>query len=225
MTFISTILLVLWSGWSATNVRVDDHGSATRNIHDVAVSEDEWVSLFDGKTLSGWKANENPETFEVENGAIVVNGERSHLFYVGDVNNHDFKNFELKVDVMTHPNSNSGIYFHTQFQEKGFPNIGHEVQVNVSHTDWRRSGSIYGVVHVDTVPVKDQEWYTQHIIVKGKSVRILINGKLILEYNEPNTTTAPRSGRTISSGTFALQGHDPGSKVLFRNIRLKILPD
>ncbi|GGC15370.1 glycosyl hydrolase [Parapedobacter defluvii] len=186
---------------------------------------DGWISLFDGKTLNGWKVNEHPETFRVEDGAIVVNGERSHLFYAGDVNNHDFKNFELKVDVMTFPGSNSGIYFHTQFQEVGFPEIGHEVQVNISHTDWRRSGSIYGIVHVDTVPVKDKQWYTQHIIVQGKTVRILIDGKLILEYNEPDTTIKPHTGHTISSGTFALQGHDPGSKVLFRNIRVKILPD
>ncbi len=189
------------------------------------VTGDGWIALFDGKTLSGWKVNENPETFSVEDGAIVVNGQRSHLFYMGDVSDHDFKNFELKLEVMTFPGSNSGIYFHTQFQEKGFPAIGHEVQVNISHTDWRRSGSIYGVVHVDTVPVVDKQWYTQHIIVKDKTVRILIDGKLILEYNEPETTTPPHTGRTISSGTFALQGHDPGSKVLFRNIRVKILPN
>ena len=189
------------------------------------VMEEGWISLFDGSTLDGWKVNENPETFSVENGAIVVNGQRSHLFYMGGVNGHNFKNFELKLEVMTFPGSNSGIYFHTQFQEKGFPSIGHEVQVNVSHTDWRRSGSIYGVVHVDTVPVVDNQWYTQHIIVKDKMVRILIDGKLILEYTEPNTTTEPRTGRTISDGTFALQGHDPGSKVLFRNIRVKVLPE
>lgn len=188
-------------------------------------TEDGWISLFDGKTLNGWKVNENPETFSVDDGAIVVNGDRSHLFYAGDVNGHDFKNFELKLEVMTFQGSNSGIYFHTQFQEKGFPGIGHEVQVNISHTDWRRSGSIYGVVHVDTVPVVDKQWYTQHIIVNGNQVRILIDGKLILEYNEPKTKTAPHTGRAISSGTFALQGHDPGSKVLFRNIRVKILPD
>src|SRR5690606_33107827 len=189
------------------------------------ISDDGWISLFDGQTLDGWKVNENPETFREEDGVIVVNGERSHLFYAGEVNNHDFKNFELKLEVMTFPSSNSGIYFHTQFQEKGFPAIGHEVQVNISHTDWRRSGSIYGVVHVDTVPVVDEQWYTQHIIVKDKTVRILIDGKLLLEYNEPDTKTAPHTGRTISTGTFALQGHDPGSKVLFRNIRVKVLPD
>ncbi len=197
--------------------QIDDGG--------ISLQEEEWIPLFDGQTLNGWKVSENPATFSVADGAIVVNGPRAHLFYDGDVNGHDFKNFELKVDVMTFPGSNSGIYFHTQFQEKGFPSIGHEVQVNVSHTDWRRSGSVYGVVNVDTVPVKDNQWYTQHIIVKGNTVRILIDGKLIFEYTEPATGIEPRTGRAISRGTFALQGHDPKSKVLFRNIRVKLLPD
>lgn len=184
-----------------------------------------WISLFDGKTLNGWKVNENPQTFSVKDGAIVVNGKVSHLFYEGDVNNHDFKNFELKIDVMTFPNSNSGIYFHTDFQEKGFPGIGHEVQVNLTHSDWKKSGSIYNVVNVDKAPAVDNEWYTQHIIVKGKTVRILINGKLLYEYIEPNLKKDSERGQFISHGTFALQGHDPGSKVMFKNIRVKVLPN
>mgnify|MGYP000886970236 CR=1 FL=1 len=187
--------------------------------------EEGWISLFDGKTLNGWKANENPQTFSVKDGAIQVNGNVSHLFYVGDVGNHDIKNFELKLEVMTFPNSNSGIYFHTKFQDKGFPAIGHEVQVNISHSDWKKSGSLYNVVNVDKVPAVDNEWYTQHIIVQGKNVRILINGQLIYEYNEPDLKETAKPGRAISSGTFALQGHDPGSKVLFKNIRVKLLPN
>ena len=187
-------------------------------------SEEGWISLFDGKTLNGWQANETPKTFSVQDGAIVVNGDRSHLFYIGDVADHDFKNFELKLEVMTFPNSNSGIYFHTTYQDVGFPSVGHEVQVNISHSDWRRSGSLYEVVMVDKVPVVDKQWYTQHIIVKDKTVRILIDGKLLYEYMEPALKTEPHTGRSISSGTFALQGHDPGSKVLFRNIRVKLLP-
>lgn len=208
------------------NTSVMYKGAEPRELHGKVPSvQEEWISLFDGKTLDGWKASENPATFAVEDGAIVVHGPRAHLFYDGEVNDHDFKNFELKVDVMTFPGSNSGIYFHTRFQEKGFPSIGHEVQVNVSHSDWRRSGSIYGVVNIDAVPIKDNQWYTQHIIVNGNTVRILIDGKLIFEYTEPKTGMEPRSERAISRGTFALQGHDPKSKVLFRNINVKILPD
>jgi len=80
-----------------------------------------WQSLFDGKTLNNWKVGNNAGTFKVEDGMIVVNGPVAHLFYDGDVNNHQFKNFEFKADVMTTPGSNSGIYFHTEYQQDGWP--------------------------------------------------------------------------------------------------------
>ena len=77
-----------------------------------------WVSLFDGKTLDGWKASQfGDKSFTVQDGAIVANGRSfSHLFYVGKVNEGEFKNFEFKADVLTRPNSNGGIYFHTRFR-------------------------------------------------------------------------------------------------------------
>ena len=86
-------------------------------------AEDEkgWVSLFDGKSLDGWKIAENPKAFSVQDGQIVVNGERGHMFYDGKVANHNFKNFELKVELMTTPGSNSGIYIHTKYQETDWP--------------------------------------------------------------------------------------------------------
>ena len=80
-----------------------------------------WESLFDDKTLNGWKASENKDTFSVRDGMIVAAGPRSHLFYVGPVQKANFKNFELKADCFTTPGSNSGIYFHTEYQETGWP--------------------------------------------------------------------------------------------------------
>ena len=185
-----------------------------------------WINLFDGKTLNGWKANENPGTFTVENGAIVVKGPRAHLFYTGSVMNHDFKNFELKVRLMTLPGSNSGIYFHTAYQESGWPSKGYEVQVNNSHTDWRRTGSLYAIQDVKEVFVKDNEWYTEHIIVNGKNVTIKINDKTVVEYTEPENVSRPNetAGRWISRGTFALQGHDPESTVIFKEVKVRPLP-
>lgn len=190
-------------------------------------ADEKWVSLFDGKSLDGWKVGENASTFKVENGAIVVEGPRAHLFYVGPVNNHNFKNFEFKADVMTMPGSNSGMYFHTEYQEGGWPTRGYEVQVNNSHTDWRRTASLYAIQDVKEVPAKDNQWFTQHIIVKGKQVTIKVDGKTITEYTEPANAERPAnmSGRLISSGTFALQGHDPKSKVLYKNIMVRVLPD
>ena len=187
---------------------------------------DGWVSLFDGKTLNGWKANENPSTFSVQDGALVVDGPRAHLFYVGDVMNHDFKNFEFKTQVKTMPGANSGIYFHTAYQDGGWPAKGYEVQVNNSHTDWRRTGSLYAIDDVREVHVPDNQWYTEHIIVQGKKVTIKINDQTVVEYLEPENAERPKdmAGRLISSGTFALQGHDPKSKVYYKDIMVKPLP-
>src|SRR5687767_15185335 len=94
----------------------------------------DWVSLFDGKSLTGWRASENPSTFSVQNGEIVVHGPRAHLFYEGPVNNHRFRNFEFRADVMTKPSANSGIFIRTDFQETGWPSKGYEVQVNNSQS-------------------------------------------------------------------------------------------
>jgi Domain of Unknown Function (DUF1080) len=187
---------------------------------------DGWVSLFDGKTLEGWKASENPASFTVENGTIVVAGPRAHLFYVGPVQGATFRNFEFKAQVMTTPGSNSGIFFHTAFQEKGWPAKGHEVQVNNSHTDWRRTGSLYSYMDVREVPAQDNVWYTEHIIVEDKKVTIKINDKVVVEYAEPVQVWRPAgaAGKVLSSGTFALQAHDPKSKVFFKDIMVRPLP-
>jgi len=186
---------------------------------------DGWISLFDGKSLDGWKVGENASTFHVENGTIVANGPVAHLFYNGEVKNHDFKNFEFKADVMTTPGSNSGLYFHTAFQESGWPQKGYEVQVNNSHEDWRRTGSLYAVQDVKEVYVKDNEWYTEQFSVKDKHVTIRINDRTVVEYDEPENVQRPpdMQGRKLSSGTFAIQGHDPKSKVFFKNIMVKPL--
>lgn len=178
-----------------------------------------WVKLFDGKSMEGWKINENPSSFKIEDGAIVVNGERGHLFYVGNVANHNFKNFEYKAKVMTTPGSNSGMYIHTTYQEEGWPSKGYEIQVNNSHTDWRRTGSVYGIQDVKEAPAKDNEWFTQHIIVKGSQITVKVNDKTINEY------TVPAEGGKLSTGTFALQAHDPKSKVYYKDIMVKIIAD
>ena len=156
---------------------------------------------------------------------IIANGNVAHLFYVGDVKNHDFKDFEFKADVMTEPGSNSGIYFHTEYQEKSWPAKGYEVQVNNSHGDWRRTGSLYAIEDVKDTLVKDNVWFTETITVKGKHVIIKVNGKVTVDYTEPDNVKRPKGseGRVISNGTFALQGHDPKSKVYYKNIYVKPL--
>ena len=187
-----------------------------------------WIALFDGKTLDGWKASDDPASFAVENGQIVVNakGGPSHLFYDGAALHHDFKNFELKLDIMTMPGSNSGVYIHTVYQPHGWPSKGYEVQVNNSHTDPKRTGGLYNVQDVFEAPAKDNEWFTMTIKVEGKHVTVRVNDKQLVDYTEPAgvTRTDSMSGRTLSSGTIALQAHDPKSKVFYKNIMIKPLP-
>lgn len=198
-------------------------------------SSDGWISLFDGKTLDGWKASENVDSWKIEDGAIVTSGPRSHLFYDGEVNNHSFKNFELMATVKTIPGANSGIYIHTEFQQEGWPSKGYECQVNNSNPNARPgsyiehklTGSLYAIRNVWKAPVKDNEWFNYHIIVQGKTIRIYINNELMVDYTEPDNTfrTNDMKGRLLSSGTFALQCHDPGSTVYYKDIKVKPLPD
>jgi hypothetical protein len=192
-----------------------------------AASSD-WIPLFNGQNLEGWKASENKDTFRVEDGAIVAKGERSHLFYAGPVQNADFKNFELKVDVLTKPNANGGIYFHTRYQETGWPDLGFEAQVNNSYArDHRKTGSLYMIQDITVPLAKDNEWFSEHIIVAGKRVIVKINDRVVVDWTEPDTPVPPQNapGRVLNRGTFALQGHDPGSEVHYRNILVKPLPD
>lgn len=189
----------------------------------VAQTEEGFVNLFDGKTFTGWKtATEHTNTWKIEDGAFVTRGERCHLFYTGD--EKPFKNFELKVDVMTERGANGGIYFHTKYQENGWPTNGFETQVNVSHSDWKKTGSLYDVANLGNTPAKDNEWWTQDILVQNNRVTVKINDVIVLEYTEPPGAQPGRSfTRKLDSGTFALQAHDPKSVVRYKNIRVKRL--
>ncbi|MBN1912021.1 MAG: DUF1080 domain-containing protein [Pirellulales bacterium] len=189
-------------------------------------ADDGWVSLFNGKDFDGWKKSERPKSIKIQNGVIVLNGKRAHLFYNGPVANHDFKNFELKVDVKTAPHSNSGVYFHTKFQPEGWPDYGMEVQVNQTHRDPIKTGSLYNVKNITEPPAKDNVWFNMHILVQDKHVIVKVDGKTVLDYTEPENVEPPK-GRPhchLGHGTFALQAHDPGSTVSFKNIQVKVLP-
>ena len=190
-----------------------------------AAEKDGWISLFDGKSLAGWKANESPDTFKVENGELIVKGPRAHLFYVGEVNGGKFKNFELSLDIKTFPKANSGVYIHTEYQETGWPRYGLECQVNVTQSDPKKSGSLYGVVDIPNPGLQDNQWYKTSIRVEGRHIVIKINDKITVDYTEPEGKPAfsPEFERRLGDGTFALQAHDPDSKVYFRNLKVRRL--
>lgn len=213
-----------------------------------AAGDDGWVSMFNGKDLSGWKSNdETPGVFSVADGELKVSGGRAHLFYVGADGAAKFKNFEFKGKVKTTPGSNSGLYFHTEFQEKNWPDKGFECQVNSTHTDPKKTGSLYGVVNilalqpgqkepeggthikVPEAPSKDGEWFDYHITVQGKRITLQVNGKTTVEWTEPEgwdpaTALKNMPGRKLGEGTMAIQGHDPKSTTFYKDLFIKVLP-
>lgn len=186
-----------------------------------------FTSLFNGTDLTGWKIAGPPESFSVKDGAIVANGAASHAYYDGPFRSHSFRNFELKVDVMTRQGSNGGVYVLTEYQDVRFPQKGFEIQVNNSHTDRIRTGSLYHVVdNLDDSPARDDEWFTETITVQGDTIRVKVNDKQVVDWTQPGDWTGGRegAGRKITGpGTIALQAHDPKSTVYYKNIRIKPL--
>jgi hypothetical protein len=201
-------------------------------------AEDGWISMFNGKDLAGWKSNAETDdknadkaaVFSVQNGELVVNGGRAHLFYAGADGAAKFKNFEFKAKVKTTAGSNSGLYFHTAFEPTGWPSTGYECQVNATHTDRKKTGGLYAVQDVlDTAPNKDGEWCDYSIKVEGKHITIKINDKVTVDWTEPadwdpSKTLKNMNGRKLSEGTIAIQGHDPKSVTHYKDLFIKPLP-
>lgn len=190
-----------------------------------------WQSLFDGRTLTGWRAAaEGPSSFRVEAAAIVADGPRSHLFYVGPAGDAAFADFELSLDVMTRPGANSGVFFHTAYQERGWPTQGFEVQIDNSqprHGDYlelKRTGSLYGIRNVYTPIAPDDRWFTMNVVVRRPLVQVRVDGRLVVDYREPGSLPAGVEVQRLGRGTIALQCHDPESEVRFRKLRVRPLP-
>tara|TARA_B100001123_G_C15341990_1_gene1035375 strand:+ start:2327 stop:3052 length:726 start_codon:yes stop_codon:yes gene_type:complete len=233
-SIFSSVLILLFLGFSTTCAKHHDNG---------------FISLFDGKSLDGWVASkENPDSYFVKDGVLILKGGRSHLFYEGLVGNANFKNFELKLQVKTMPNANSGVYFHTKYQDKGWPDHGFEAQVNSTHKDPKKTGSLYAVsnmyvamkpepafvvkvdksgaqVWLDKAPSTDGEWFDYHIIVLDDSITIKVNDETTVQWKQPADWKGPENmpGRVLSHGTVALQAHDLDSEVHYRDIKIKIL--
>jgi hypothetical protein len=197
-----------------------------------------WVALFDGATMSGWKASEHPESWTVKDGTLACNGERSHLFYLGPDGQAQFADFEAEFEVFTHTGANSGVYFHTAWVDKGWPTQqGFEMQVNnhqpifpgdsgAAYVENKKTGSLYGVRNTYKALARDNEWFTLKLRVQGPRVRIHVNDALVVDYLEPDGEVAGLTPplQKIGRGTFALQCHDGKSQVRYRRIAVHPLP-
>jgi len=191
---------------------------------------DDGTPLFNGHSLDGWKAGEHKHSFRVEDGKIVAAGPRAHLFYTGSAGNANFKNFDLRAEVLTRPGACSGIHFHTQVQSQGTLKTGFKVQINNAYAgegderDRRKTGSLYGIRNIYKALVKDDEWFEVHVQVRDKQVQVWLNGTPIVDYIEPAqpaSSTAP----TLGHGVFALECCGEVPKVFFRNLVVKPLSD
>ena len=195
--------------WAAFGLLFPTLGSAQDKS---ASSEGNWVSLFDGKTLGGWTtADGTPGNWKVEDGVIHGSGPASHLFSPRG----DYKNFKYRAEVKIADKANSGMYFRTR-KEKGFP-PGYEAQVNSTHTDPVKTGSLYSHVKVFEKLVPPDTWFTQEIEAVGNHIIIKVNGKTTVDYVD--------KGNSFTTGHFAFQQHDPGSQVWIRKVEVIELPD
>jgi hypothetical protein len=190
----------------------------------VRTVEPGYTNLFNGRDLTDWKIG-GPPSFTVANGAIVAHGASSHLFYDGSLRNHAFRNFDLKLDVLARNRSNGGVYISTEYQAQGFPATGFEIQLNNSHTDRSRSGSLYHVVDLSYVPAKDDEWFPMEIMVSGATITITVKGNQVIRWTQPADWNGSYDwpGRKIAPGTIAFQSHDPNSTTAYANIRIRPL--
>ncbi len=171
---------------------------------------DDWIPMFDGSSLDGWKANEHPESWTVKNGAITGDGPASHLFWMKE----KCVNCEFKAEVKINHGGNSGMYFRTAFGP-GFPK-GYEAQVDNTHPDPVRTGSLYNFVKVFEQLIPDDTWWTQRIIVEGNHIQIFVNDRKTVDFTDEKNT--------FTDGLLALQQHNAGSVVEFKNLMMRHLP-
>lgn len=225
-------------GFLATSLAIATAGCTMSKSPDAAeptgsAAEGEWISLFNGTNLDGWRASENTASWQVRDGVLSADGPRSHLFYVGKAAPTPFRNFDFMVDVITEKNANSGIFFHTDFVETGSPPKGYEVQINNSYPmigdnpEFRRTGGLFAIRDIYKAWLPDDVWFRVRVCVIGKRIRVWVNDIPTVDYVEPEDPPRARNRvlRRVSEGTIALQAHDPGSRMRFRNPRIRLLPD
>ena len=211
-----------------------------------------WMPLFNGKDLTGWRIHPNPNPgayaktvavekdgkvvgFEgetkdgkrialwtVKDGTIVGSGPHSHIFTEKD----DYTDFQYRVEASINDKGNSGQYFRTEFGP-GFPK-GYEAQINATGGDAIKTGSLYPdgrtklgqfkdkITVMNAAAHKPDEFFTQEVIAEGSHIQIFVNGKKTVDFEDPNNT--------FTKGSFALQGHDPGTVVTYKKVEWKPLP-
>ncbi len=178
-----------------------------------------WIALFDGKSLDGWeKVGGENSVWQVKDGAIAGSGSASMLVCTQG----PYKNFRYRAEIKINDGGNSGLYFRTT-PKPGFAD-GYEAQIDSTHSDPIRTGSLYGLCHVYKQLAKPDTWFKYDLEVRddvwrGREItriKVAIDGNELYEYLD--------FALTFKEGHFAFQQHDPGSKVMIRNVAVQPLP-
>jgi hypothetical protein len=181
--------------------------------------DNEWVSLVDGKSMDGWeKVGNEKSVWEVKDGAICGSGPASMLVCTKG----PYKNFRYRAEVKINDKGNSGLYFRTT-RKPGFAN-GYEAQIDSTHTDPIRTGSLYGMCHVYKPLVKPDEWFTYEIAVKDDVWRGRPVTRIKVSVNDDELYEFLDFEQQFKEGYFAFQQHDPGSKVCIRKVEVMEVP-
>jgi hypothetical protein len=131
----------------------------------------------------------------------------------------------LRVEARINDGGNSGLFFRAPFgpiwpeSDPSVP-LGYEAQINSTHGDPNKTGSLYdapegAIVSVTESPVPPGKWFTQEVIVQGNRIIIKINGKTLTDYTDEK--------KRYKSGHLALQQHNPQTVVEFRKIEIQEL--
>ncbi len=187
---------------------------------ELRAGEGEWVALFDGISLDGWeKVGREQSVWKVEDGAIHGSGPASMLVCTKG----PYKNFRYRAEVKISDGGNSGLYFRTT-RRPGFSD-GYEAQIDSTHRDPIRTGSLYGMCHVYKDLVPPDTWFTYEIEVRDDVWRDRNVTRIKVTVNDDELYEFLDFEQQFKEGHFAFQQHDPGSKVAIRNVEVMELDD
>lgn len=175
----------------------------------VAHAQQKWISLFNGKDLTGWTARGNAR-WSVKEGVITGQNGQGHLYAAPVV-----KDFEVKGEfriIDQGKGANSGFYVRAHEPEddpEGFPR-GYEAQIcnnTEAFTGWLwKPGKPTG--KATALLTKDGEWFPMRVKVKGDSIFIWVKDQLVMTYRD----------QEYKEGKFVIQCHNPGMTAEARNL-------
>jgi len=213
---------------------VDDHGFLSPTEAAAAAG---WMSLFDGRSLHGWKALPAPEAYHVEDGLLVMRAGAGDGWLATE---RDYRDFELRLDFRLARMANSGLFLRGA-RDGGHPtSSGCEVQIlddfhweEVTGTTlkpYQHTGGLYGVLGpaVGDAQRPLGEWNTYEVSYEGSRLAVRLNGHLLYDVDTLEVPADPPFAQRAATGFIGLQLHAPqqagsGDFAWFRNLFVREL--